>query len=198
MTNLQLVNVSDLNQYLYCPRRLWYLKFQATQGRNYQRVDGILKHNQGSNRGGWISELYLESEQLGLKGKIDVLDLEGENPVPVERKRSQSGTIYWNDEIQVAAYGLLLEERLDSQIREGVVYLWETDERIRIEIKASHREAVMDYVWEIQHMNPNEIPPLVDNANKCEKCSTREYCMPKETAILEPQKAEGTGWENRV
>lgn len=193
---MQLVNVSDLNQYLYCPRRLWYLQFQATQGRNYQRVEGVSKHERKSSRGGWINELYLESDRLGLKGKIDVLDLENEDPVPVERKRSQSGQVYWNDEIQLAAYALLLEEHLDTGIDEGVVYLWQTDERIRIDITKRHRDAVEEYVREIRSLNPVEIPPLVDNPNKCEKCSTRQYCMPAETAILEPEKAKGTGWED--
>ena len=36
----ELVNVSDLNQYIYCPRRYWYLNFYDTQGRNYERVEG--------------------------------------------------------------------------------------------------------------------------------------------------------------
>ena len=40
----ELVNVSDLNQYLYCPRRYWYLHFFDTQGRNYYRVEGKTKH----------------------------------------------------------------------------------------------------------------------------------------------------------
>lgn len=30
-----LVNVSDLNQYGYCPRQYWYLHYYDTQGRNY-------------------------------------------------------------------------------------------------------------------------------------------------------------------
>ena len=47
-------------------------------------------------------------------------------------------------------------------------------------------------------MTVNTIPPFTDNPNKCEKCSTREYCMPAETAKLEPEKARGTGWEDHT
>jgi CRISPR-associated exonuclease Cas4 len=47
-------------------------------------------------------------------------------------------------------------------------------------------------------MSPNDVPPLTDNPKKCEKCSTREYCMPAETAQLEPEKAVGTGWEDEI
>jgi CRISPR-associated exonuclease Cas4 len=192
----ELINVSDLNQYGYCPRRYWYLSFYDTQGRNHQRIEGKTTHEGKSTRGDWVNELYLESEELGIKGKIDVLDREGDDPVPVERKRSQSGTYYWNDELQLAGYCMLLEANLDGQVREGVIYLYETDERIRLTITEEHRKAVREVVREIQTMSPDDVPPLVDNPNKCEKCSTRQYCMPAETAMLEPEKAEGTGWED--
>lgn len=69
-----LLNVADLNQFFYCQRRYWYLRFYDTQGRNYERIEGKSKHNNKSTRGDWVNELYLESEDLGLKGKIDILD----------------------------------------------------------------------------------------------------------------------------
>lgn len=198
MSRTEFVNVSDLNQYGYCPRRYWYLHYYDTQGRNYQRVEGTTTHESKSTRGDWMNELYLESEELGLKGKIDILDVEAEQAVPVERKRAASGRYYWNDELQLAGYCMLLEAQIDEPVREGVIYLYETDERYRIEITEEHRQAVHKAIHEIKTMSVDDVPPLVDNPNKCEKCSTRQYCMPMETAILEPEKAEGTGWEDRV
>ena len=191
-----MINVSDLNQYGYCPRRYWYLHFYDTQGRNYERIDGKTTHESNSTRGDWINEIYLESEGLGLKGRIDVLDDEGEDLVPVERKRSQSARYYWNDELQLAGYCMLLEANVDERVPEGVIYLYSTDEREQIRITERHREAVQEAIRQIKSMTVNDVPPLVDNPNKCEKCSTRQYCMPAETAILEPEKAEGTGWED--
>ena len=194
----ELVNVSDLNQYGYCPRRYWYLHFYDTQGRNYERIDGKTTHESKSTRSDWINEIYLESEGLGLKGRIDVLDDDGEDMVPVERKRSQSGQYYWNDELQLAGYCMLLEANISEAVPEGVIYLYSTDKRERIRITERHRESVQEAISQIQSMTVNDIPPLVDNPNKCEKCSTRQYCMPYETALLEPKKAEGTGWEDHV
>jgi len=194
----ELVNVADLNQYVYCARRYWYLHFYDTQGRNYARIDGKTKHENQSSRGSWLNELYLESEDIGLKGKVDVLDLEDSNAVPVERKRAESGEFYRSDEIQLAGYCMLLEEHLDEPVREGVIYLYETDQRMHIPITNQHRETVRETVRKIQTMTVENIPPFTDNPNKCEKCSTREYCMPAETAKLEPEKARGTGWEDHV
>ena len=193
-----MINVSDLNQYGYCPRRYWYLHFYDTQGRNYERIDGKTTHESKSTRGNWINEIYLESEDLGLKGRIDVLDDDGEDMVPVERKRSQRGQYYWNDELQLAGYCMLLEANISEAVPEGVIYLYSTDERKRIRITERHRESVQEAISQIQSMTVDDIPPLVDNPNKCEKCSTRQYCMPYETALLEPKKAEGTGWEDRI
>jgi CRISPR-associated exonuclease Cas4 len=194
----ELVNVSDLNQYQYCPRRYWYLHFFDTQGRNYQRIEGKTKHENKATRGDWLNELYLESESIGLKGKIDVLDLEDGRTIPIERKRASSGDYYWNDEVQIAGYCMLLEVNVDEMVREGAIYLYETDQRMHIPITEDHREAVRETVDAMRSMSPNDVPPLTDNPKKCEKCSTREYCMPAETAQLEPEKAVGTGWEDEI
>ena len=194
----ELVNVSDLNQYQYCPRRYWYLHFFDTQGRNYQRIEGKTKHENKATRGDWLNELYLESESIGLKGKIDVLDLEDGRTIPIERKRASSGDYYWNDEVQIAGYCMLLEVNVDEMVREGAIYLYETDQRMHIPITEDHREAVRETVDAMRSMSPNDVPPLTDNPKKCEKCSTREYCMPAETARLESERAHGTGWEDEV
>lgn len=194
----ELVNISDLNQYTYCPRRYWYLHFYDTQGRNYERVEGKTKHENQSTRGDWLNELYLESESLGLKGKVDVLDLEDGQVVPVERKRAESGDYYESDEIQLAAYCMLLEEHLEEPVREGAIYLYETDQRMHIPITEDHRATVRERIEAIRTMTVENIPPFTDNPNKCEACSARTYCMPEETAKLEPEKARGTGWEGEI
>lgn len=194
----ELINVSDLNQYAYCPRRYWYLHFYDTQGRNYERVEGKTTHENQSTRGDWLNELYLESETLGLKGKIDILDLETERVVPVERKRAESGEYYKSDEVQLAGYCMLLEDHLDEPVREGAIYLYETDQRMHIPITEEHRETVHEQIKAIESMSVDSVPPFTDNAKKCEACSAREYCMPAETARLEPEKAAGTGWEDEI
>jgi CRISPR-associated exonuclease Cas4 len=194
----ELVNVADLNQYTYCPRRYWYLHFYDTQGRNYERVEGKTKHENQSTRGDWLNELYIESDSIGLKGKIDVLDLEDGRAIPVERKRAESGDYYKSDEVQLAGYCMLLEDHLNEPVREGAIYIYETDQRMHIPITADHRKTVRKQIEAIQSMTVDQIPPFTDNPSKCEACSVHSYCMPAETARLEPQKARGTGWEDEV
>lgn len=191
------VQVQEINQFVYCPRRLYYQKFFNTIGRNYELVEGTTQHENKSRRGGWTNEMYLQSEKHGLHGKIDVVE-EAESLTPVEHKRSQSGSYFQSDELQLAAYCILLEDNIEESVNVGYIYTRANDQRHLIRIREWHRDQIEEIVSIIKNMTVDDIPPLVDNPNKCEKCSTRQYCMPYETALLEPDKAEGTGWEDRV
>lgn len=171
----ELINVSDLNQYLYSPRRYWYLKYYDTQGKNYYRIDGKLKHEFQSSRGGWVKEQYFESENLGLKGKIDILE---DGVIPVERKRGND--YFYNDEIQLAAYCMLLEDNIDAAVNEGIIYLYGTDQRISVLIENYHREKVKEIVEEMRSMDPDDPPPFPTNPNKWKKSSVKSYGMPYE------------------
>ena len=190
----ELVNVSAINQYLYCSRRYWYIYFYDSIGGNYQFKDGVVKHENKAKKGGWTEEIYLESTDIGLKGKIDIL--EDEELVPVERKRGER--YYDNDVMQVAGYCYLLEECTGEPVDSGIIYLHKNDQRVRIPFDPVKKKEIRKIISEIHDVTSDSPPPFTDNPNKCEKCSTREYCMPAETAKLEPQKAEGTGWEDEI
>lgn len=189
-----LINVSAINQYLYCPRRYWYIYFYDTIGENYQFKDGVKNHENKSHKGGWTEEIYLESIEIGLKGKIDIL--EDEELVPVERKRGQQ--YYKNDVMQVAGYCYLLEECTGETVNTGIIYLHENDRRVRIPFDNVKKEEIGRIISDMKDVSAGDPPPFIDNPAKCEKCSCREYCMPQETAMLEPEKVCGTGWEDHV
>lgn len=189
----ELVNIGHINQYLYCPRRYYYINYFDTIEMNFYLKDGQLKHQNQSRRGGWIRELYLKSEKLGIHGKIDVLESKniksvGTTLTPIERKRGSS--YHDNDEVQLAAYCMLLEDYLDEPVRMGYLYLFGTNERYAITITDWHREKVLQVVLAIRNMTLDNIPEFVDNPNKCEKCSTVQYCLPEETKMLEREDAK--------
>ncbi|MFY9195743.1 MAG: CRISPR-associated protein Cas4 [Methanoculleus sp.] len=177
-----LVNVSDLNQYLYCPRRLYYLMFFKTQEINVHLADGRGMHARQGRRGGWYREIYLRSESLGLHGRVDLIDMQN-GAVPVERKRGYA--YYENDLIQLAAYAMLLEEHLDEPVPLGYLYLYGTNERHPIDITERLRQKVTDTVVNIRAMQIDNAPTFCENPRKCKKCSVIGYCMPYEARILE-------------
>lgn len=191
----ELVNIGHVNQYLYCPRRYYYINYFDTIEMNFFLKDGQLKHEYQSRRGGWIRELYLKSERLGIHGKIDVLESKniksvGVTLTPIERKR---GTSYHdNDEVQLAAYCMLLEDYLGEPVRMGYLYLFGTNERYAITITDWHRSKVLQTVTAIREMSLDKIPDFAANPNKCEKCSTVQYCLPEETKMLEGEAEKET------
>lgn len=191
-----LVNVGEINQFLYCPRRFFYINYFDTIEMNYYLKDGLLKHKSQSRRGGWIRELYLRSEKLGLHGKIDVLESKSFLSTdlvltPIERKRGSS--YHDNDEIQLAAYCMLLEYHIGEPVRMGYIYLFGTNERYAITITDWHREKVIETAEAIRRMSLERIPDFAENPHKCEKCSTVQYCMPFETRMLEVGRGSGSG-----
>lgn len=194
----ELVHVSALNEYVYCPRRFYYQRYQDEIGAPYELVDGRSKHASQSSRGGWITERYFRSDDLGLHGKIDLVESDNEVLTPVERKRAESGEYYPSDEVQLAGYCMLLEDAIGESVNVGYIYLYSTDNRHAIRITEKHRRTVREIVSRIETMTVGTVPPLTDNPSKCEACSARTYCMPEETAMLEPDKARDTGWESKI
>lgn len=194
----ELVHVSALNEFVYCPRRFYYQRYHDQMGDTYELVDGRSKHNNQSIRGGWTAERYFKSAELGLHGKIDIVETDRGTLTPIERKRAESGEYYPSDEVQLAGYCMLLETAIDDPINIGYIYIYSTDERHAIQITEKHRRTVREVVSRINEMSVDSVPALTDTPSKCEACSAREYCMPAETARLEPEKARETGWEDEI
>lgn len=191
----ELVHVSALNEYVYCPRRFYYQRYHDEIGTPYELVDGRSKHRGQGRRGGWTTERYFRSDELKLHGKIDLIESDRGTLTPVERKRAESGEYYPSDEVQLAGYCMLLEDAVDEAVNVGYIYLYSSDQRHAVHITDKHRRTVREIVRRIRKMDVDTVPALTDNPDKCEACSARTYCMPAETAVLEPDKAEGTGWE---
>ena len=197
-TDGELIQVSELQEFVYCARRFYYQRYHDEIGTPYELVDGRSKHENQSKRGNWITERYFRSEDLRLHGKLDLIETDADVLTPVERKRAESGEYYPSDEVQLAGYCMLLEAAIEEPVNVGYIYLYSTDERHAIRITEEHRRTVEEIITRIESMTVDSIPPLTDNPSKCEACSAREYCMPEETATLEPEKAVGTGWEDEI
>src|SRR3989304_5943714 len=128
--------VTDLKQWVYCPRILYYqlclpdvrpithkMEYgveagQAEEGREERRslraygvTDGTREFN-----------VPLSSERLGLRGEADmVITTPDSEVIPVDYKFSKIDGPHF--QLQVAAYGLLLEDMRQCAVRRGFLYL---------------------------------------------------------------------------
>jgi len=62
----ELVHVSALQEYVYCPRRYYYQRYHDQIDTTYELADGRSKHTAQSRRGGWTTERYFRSDEIGL------------------------------------------------------------------------------------------------------------------------------------
>lgn len=130
-----------------------------------------------------ISEMKVFSDELKLTGIIDQVHIYGDDYVPFELKtgRTPKEGIWPSHRIQIAAYSLLLEEKLNRKIKEGVVMYLDTKEKRNMSINPYIRDEVKRIVEKvILLIKSKEIPDYCDNENKCRKCGLKETCYNRE------------------
>ena len=121
----------------------------------------------------YFSEVELVSSELGLKGRIDRLEI-GENIIPYEIKTREN--IFDADKLQLAGYSLLLEEEFDKDIDKGII---ETSSKKEIiEINKELKDKFLELVNEIRDiLNSEKELPIQNSFKKCEKCKLKSECF---------------------
>jgi CRISPR-associated exonuclease Cas4 len=181
-----LIPVSALNQYGYCPRRCALIHLEQTFEDNVFTKRGTALHERTDDPGASMQEygirveraLPLWSTRLGLIGKADVVEFHGDIPYPVEYK-SGARRQWDNDDLQLCAQALCLEEMTGQEISCGAIYHFKSRRRREVVFTQELREAVAQAVQDIREMLLMKILPPPVHDKRCEKCSLQESCMPE-------------------
>ena len=187
-----------VNEYVYCPRLAYLEWVQGEWADNADTVAGTYRHRRVDREDRPLppAEVLAESEQLrtrsvdlssrrlGLVAKIDMVESDGENVVPVDYKKGKRPHVaagaYEPERVQLCLQGLLLEEN-GYHCTEGVLYFAESRERVRVvfddELRATTRTAIggLRLVAE-----GGCIPPPLRDSPKCPRCSLVGICLPDE------------------
>lgn len=197
---LEPINVSALNQYAYCPRRcgLIYLEGQFTDNIHTQR--GNAEHARvdrvahTTTREGARVEYALPiwSDRLGLIGKCDVVEFWPAGVVyPVEYKHGRRRA-WLNDDIQLAAQALCLEEMLGMTIERGAIFHAGSKRRREIDVTDALRTEVASAVAAIRGMLANQrLPEPTTDTRRCGECSLKDVCQPEAARALASAVARG-------
>jgi CRISPR-associated protein Cas4 len=119
----------------------------------------------------YYSEFMVFSNSLGLKGRVDRLVIDKKEIIPFELKSREMDRVFESDEIQVAAYVMLLEHYFDRKIDFGV--LEAGDARFQIDVDDKKRKKVLEIINEIQANLSKKFP---SSFAKCEKCGFKKEC----------------------
>jgi CRISP-associated protein Cas1 len=201
----ELVPVRALNQFSYCQRLYWLEYVEGLMVINEHVEDGVIKHKRvddAKTAGRPRKEreaihtrsVSLASEQLGLTGKLDLVEEKGSAVYPVEYKRSAAPTnadgqpSYWeNDAIQLCAQGLLLEEHTSRPVPAAVLYYIGSKTRVTVLLDDSLRKKTQEAIVSIRALTATDQPPSPlppDLTHRCNGCSLLTICQPEETRFL--------------
>lgn len=193
-----LVPLSALNAFLYCDRRA-----------ALRHLDGLYVHNEHTRKGDRLHAradrpgfekrkgvrtergLWIASRRLGLYGRADLVEFRRipglkkaggvpavEIAYPIEYKRGKRKR--WdNDDVQLCAQALCLEEMRGEAVPFGAVYHEQSKTRREVEFSPALREQTEAAVAELRDLlRSGKVPPAVLKP-QCRGCSLRGHCLPE-------------------
>ncbi len=182
----EVIALSALNQYSYCPRRCALIFMDHEFVDNIHTQQGTAEHERADqtfhacNSEGVRLEYALPvwSRHLGLSGRCDVVEFHPDGTVyPVEYKHGKKHT-WLNDDLQLAAQALCLEEMLNVSIERGAIFHKGSMHRREVTFTQELRKHVEETTAEIHDLLASgHLPPPINN-QRCPECSLKESCLP--------------------
>ena len=187
---MELLPVTELRQWSYCPRVVYYHLLMAGAGRaTYKMEEGSRAQEmienlemrrtlreyglEGAERqfGVWLND-----ERTGLAGKLDLLLKMDETAAVVDFKLT-SGEVGENQRMQLAGYSVLAEAAYGVPARRAFLYRIPDNRVFAVEITEELRKAVTTAVEEIQRMGDTQWwPPPTPVRGRCVECEFANYC----------------------
>lgn len=191
-----LFEVSDLKQWAYCPRVVYYryclpdirpitdlmeagaASHRAEAGREERRS----LRAYGLAMGERAFDLHLRSTRLGLRGRLDLAIAVPDRTTPhaeaivVDYKDSEQPTPT-HFKLQLAAYALLLEEAWGLPVRRGFIYAIPLHKAELVPITAKLRQKVQATVAAMREAVAGEHMPAPPASRwQCVSCEFRRFC----------------------
>lgn len=192
-----LLPLSWISQYGYCPRRAALLALEQLWNENEYTAAGRSQHDRVhtariEHHGTQINlyELAVFSRALGISGKCDCVEAqESPNGVPlpfaagrfvlypVEYKHGvvRSESEY---QMQLCAQALCLEEMYGAQISHGALFFIDAHRRDEVILTPALREKTKNVTRELAVLAAQSHLPTAEYGPRCKKCSMQELCIP--------------------
>ena len=187
--------VTDLKQYAYCARVVYYTYCLPLLLRpvTFKMEAGVRAHEEAGKRerrrtltayglreGKRHFDVWVASEELGLHGRIDLVIETGEGParelIPVDYKQSRR-QVGAHVRHQLAAYGIMLEETWGGPVRRGFVYSLATRRAEEVRLTERLQGGVRGVLAAMREMVERETMPDPPRSRRpCVNCEFRRFC----------------------
>ncbi len=181
------IPLSALNQYAYCPRRCYLIHAEGEFTDNIHTQSGTHEHERVDQLAHDIKKgvrvefaLPVWSDQHNITGRCDVVEFHPDGTVfPVEYKHGKRKQ-WLNDDLQVAAQAMCLEEMLKTDIPMAAIYHIQTRRRREVNIDLTLRNQVIATINAVTSLlNRRLCPPPIEDKKRCPQCSLNELCNPE-------------------
>jgi len=138
-------------------------------------------HTLGSNHreDTWqVRAIWLKNDRYGLIGKADLVEESDGQLYPIEYKRGHRGE-FDNDELQVCAQALCLEEMTGKTIPQGFVYYAQSHQRQPVMLTDELRAEAMATIAAVQTLFQTGTMPKPIYTKRCRGCSLYRQCLPQ-------------------
>jgi len=187
------IPLSALQHWAYCPRQCALIHLEQAFDDNLHTLRGNALHARvdqpglQTERGRRVERaLPLWHDELGLIGKADVVEFDGETPYPVEYKqgsRHKSPDIAACDELQLAAQALCLRAMTGQSVPEGAIFYASSKRRQPVPITTELRQQVEAATVAVRDLlGSQRMPPPLQGAaaqQRCKGCSLHDRCQPE-------------------
>lgn len=191
-----MITVSDVKQYLYCPKIIYFDHVLHVPKPPDQKLDsgreahesitarekrrkGAVFYDPELDCAEKLFRVELVSQSLGLRGVLDYLVKTEKEFIPVDYKfgYSNKGAAYLNHKYQLAAYALLVEDCFLATVRRGFIHYSRERLNVRIDITDELRRRTMKMIAEIRWIVESETEPTCTRIpSRCTDCEYRRYC----------------------
>lgn len=185
--------VTDIKQWVYCQRILYYhlclpdirpttykmeAGVEASQAEEGREARRSLK-TYGVTSGRREFNLRLDSTRMGLRGIVDMViwldETQRLEAIPVDFKFSRIAGEHFK--LQLAAYGLMLEEAFGCLVKRGYLYSIPDRRATAVSLTPSLRRKVANTLEAMHRMLWTErLPEPTPRRARCVDCEFRRFC----------------------
>lgn len=182
-----IIPVSAFNQFAYCPRRCALIHGEHEFADNLHTQRGTAGHERVDQLHHEIKDgvrvefaLPIWSDTLGLSGRCDVVEFHPDGTVyPVEYKNGVKQK-WFNDDLQLAAQVVCLEEMLGKRIEAGAIFHIQSRRRREVSMTPELRQSVATTTEAIRALlDAPQLPPPTSEVQRCRGCSMVDICQPE-------------------
>lgn len=186
------IRVSALHALAYCPRLFYLEEVEELYTQDAAVFAGRRLHVELEKQEDeeW-EDLFLESTELGLRGRVDALRTRDGQTIPYEHKRGRcyrdennQPQAWDSDKLQILAYAYLIESALGIPIAEGRIRYHADNVLVHVPLDDLGRATVRDAIQQARILRQSSHrPPVTDNERMCARCSLAPVCLPEEARL---------------